>query len=98
MVRVSFQLMVAIGTAMMVLALWFAFVWWRKRAIPRPRAFLWAVVIGGPAAVVALECGWVVTEVGRYVARKAPGGLNSGYVVGGYLAGIAIMYVTGLLI
>jgi zinc transporter ZupT len=47
------------------------------------------------AAGAALE---VVVEVGRYVARRAPGGLNSGYVVGGYLAGIAIMYVTGLLI
>jgi zinc transporter ZupT len=47
------------------------------------------------AAGAALE---VVVEVGRYVARKAPGGLNSGYVVGGYLAGIAVMYVTGLLI
>jgi cytochrome bd ubiquinol oxidase subunit I len=64
-VRVAFQLMVAIGTAMMALALWFAFAWWRRRAIPRPRAFLWAVVVGGPAAVLALECGWVVTEVGR---------------------------------
>jgi zinc transporter ZupT len=47
------------------------------------------------AAGAALE---VVVEVGRYVARKAPGGLSSGHVLGGYLAGIAIMYVTGLLI
>jgi zinc transporter, ZIP family len=47
------------------------------------------------AAGAALE---VVVEVGRYVARKAPGGLNSGYVLGGYIAGIAVMYVTGLLI
>jgi zinc transporter ZupT len=47
------------------------------------------------AAGAALE---VVVEVGRYVARKAPGGLSSGYVLGGYLAGIAVMYVTGLLI
>ena len=39
----------------------------------------------------------VVVEVGRYVARRAPGGLASGYVVGGFLAGIAIMYVTGLI-
>jgi ZIP family zinc transporter len=39
-----------------------------------------------------------VVEVGRYVARQAPGGLNSAYVLGGYLAGIAIMYLTGLLI
>jgi ZIP family zinc transporter len=47
------------------------------------------------AAGAALE---VVVEVGRYVARQAPGGLNSGYVLGGYLAGIAVMYLTGLLI
>lgn len=39
----------------------------------------------------------VVVEVGRYVAKKAPGGLASGWVVGGFLAGIAIMYLTGLL-
>jgi zinc transporter, ZIP family len=37
-------------------------------------------------------------EVGRYVARRAPGGLLSGHVIGGFLAGIAVMYATGLLI
>jgi len=47
------------------------------------------------AAGAALE---VVVEVGRYVARKAPGGLSSSYVLGGFLSGIAVMYVTGLLI
>ena len=40
----------------------------------------------------------VVVEVGRYVQRKAPGGLTSGYAIGGFLAGLAIMYLTGLLI
>jgi ZIP family zinc transporter len=40
----------------------------------------------------------VVVEVGRYVARRAPGGLRSGHVVAGYLAGIIVMYVTGLLV
>jgi zinc transporter ZupT len=40
----------------------------------------------------------VVVEVGRYVARRAPGGLRSGHVVAGYLAGILVMYATGLLI
>ena len=47
------------------------------------------------AAGAALE---VVVEVGRYVARRAPGGLSSSYVLGGFLAGITVMYVTGLLI
>jgi zinc transporter, ZIP family len=40
----------------------------------------------------------VVVEVGRYVARRAPGGLGSGWVVGGFLAGILVMYLTGLLV
>jgi zinc transporter ZupT len=40
----------------------------------------------------------VVVEVGRYIARRAPGGLRSGHVVAGYLAGIVVMYVTGLLV
>src|SRR6478672_8042006 len=40
----------------------------------------------------------VVVEVVRYVARRAPGGLRSGYVIGGYLAGIVVMYATGLLV
>ena len=40
----------------------------------------------------------VVVEVGRYVARRAPGGLRSGHVIGGYLAGIVVMYATGLLV
>jgi zinc transporter ZupT len=47
------------------------------------------------AAGAALQ---VVVEVGRYVARRAPGGLGSGYVVGGFLAGIAAMYLTGLFV
>jgi zinc transporter ZupT len=47
------------------------------------------------AAGAAFE---VVVEVGRYVARRTSDGLSSGYVVGGYFAGIAVMYVTGLLV
>jgi zinc transporter, ZIP family len=53
-----------------------------------------AVVFFAAAAGAALE---VVVEVGRHIARRAPGGLTSGYVLGGFLAGVAIMYATGLL-
>jgi zinc transporter, ZIP family len=48
-------------------------------------------------AVAAGAAFQVVVEVGRYVARQAPGGLRSGYAIGGFLAGIAAMYVTGIL-
>ena len=54
-----------------------------------------AVLFFAIAAGAALQ---VVIEVGRYVARKAPGGLRSGWVGGGFFAGIAVMYLTGLLI
>jgi len=47
------------------------------------------------AAGAALQ---VVVEVGRYVAHRAPGGLTSGHVLGGFVTGVAVMYVTGLLI
>ena len=47
------------------------------------------------AAGAALQ---VVVEVGRYVARHAPGGLRSGHAIGGFLAGIATMFVTGVLV
>ncbi len=40
----------------------------------------------------------VVLEVGRYVARTAPGGLRSGWVSTGFVAGILAMYLTGLLV
>ena len=54
---------------------------------------LLGVLFFAAAAGAATE---VVVEVGRYVARRAPGGLTSGYVLGGFLAGVGIMYVTGL--
>jgi ZIP family zinc transporter len=53
-----------------------------------------AVLFFAVAAGAALE---VVVEVGRYVARRSVGGLRSGWVLGGFLAGIAAMYLTGLL-
>jgi cytochrome d ubiquinol oxidase subunit I len=64
-VRTSFQLMVAIGFALLGLGAWLGLAWRRRRAFPRSRWFLRAAVASGPAAVLALECGWVVTEVGR---------------------------------
>ena len=48
-------------------------------------------------AIAAGAAFQVVIEVGRYVARQAPGGLRSGYPVGGFLAGVIAMYVTGIL-
>jgi cytochrome d ubiquinol oxidase subunit I len=65
MLHLSFDAMVGICTALIVLALWLGVGWWRKRDFPQSRWFLRATAISGVASVVALECGWIVTEVGR---------------------------------
>ena len=64
-VHLAFQLMVAIGAGLMALSVWAGWSVWRRRQLPENRAFLWALVGSGPAVVVALETGWIVTEVGR---------------------------------
>jgi cytochrome bd ubiquinol oxidase subunit I len=61
----AFDTMVGICTALIALGLWLGIAWWRKRDIPRTKWFLRAVAVSGVAAIVALECGWIVTEVGR---------------------------------
>ncbi len=61
----AFDAMVGICTLLILLGLWLAWAWWRRRDIPRTRWFLRAVAVSGAAAVAALECGWIVTEVGR---------------------------------
>jgi len=61
----AFQIMVGVGTALMLFSLWF---WWRRRRGHDPtsgRRFLKLASVAGPAAVLALEAGWTVTEVGR---------------------------------
>jgi cytochrome d ubiquinol oxidase subunit I len=64
-VRNSFQVMVGIGTLLALLGLWFLWGRWRHGALPRSPWFYRAVVVAGPAALVALICGWFVTEIGR---------------------------------
>jgi cytochrome d ubiquinol oxidase subunit I len=64
-VHLSFQAMVGIGFGLLALSVWFAVAWRRHRDLPRSPWFLRAAAMSGVAAVVALEAGWVTTEVGR---------------------------------
>jgi cytochrome d ubiquinol oxidase subunit I len=64
-VKVSFRLMVFIGSGLAALGAWFAWLWWRRGRLPRSLWFYRAVVAAGPGALVALIAGWVTTEVGR---------------------------------
>lgn len=64
-VRISFQVMVAMGVALLALSGWFAWVWWRRRRLPESVWFWRGAAAAGLAAVVAMETGWITTEVGR---------------------------------
>ena len=61
----AFDTMVGICTAFIALGAWLGIVWWRRRELPRSKWFLRASALSGAAAILALECGWIVTEVGR---------------------------------
>ncbi|MFI5027777.1 MAG: cytochrome ubiquinol oxidase subunit I [Solirubrobacterales bacterium] len=65
LLHLSFDAMVGIGSALLLLGIWLAFVWWRRRDIPKTPWFLRAVAISGAGAILALWAGWIVTEVGR---------------------------------
>lgn len=64
-VHLAFQLMVAAGMAMMLIAFWAGWQTWRKNALPDSPGFLRAVLWASPLGFVAIETGWTVTEVGR---------------------------------
>ena len=61
----SFDLMVASGMALLALAVWSCWLWWKRRRLADHPWLLRALVAAGPLGFVAIEAGWVVTEVGR---------------------------------
>jgi cytochrome d ubiquinol oxidase subunit I len=65
LLHLAFDTMVGIGSALLALGVWTAVVWWKRRDIPRTPWFLRIVAVTGAASVLALWCGWIVTEVGR---------------------------------
>ena len=62
----AFQVMVILGMWLIALSLWFWIAWWRRRERAlASRPLLLALAVSGPMGMIALEAGWVVTEVGR---------------------------------
>lgn len=68
-VHLAFQVMVGIGFATLGLAAWYWLATWRARRRGAPFApgfwLLRAIVLAMPAGFIAIEAGWIVTEVGR---------------------------------
>jgi cytochrome bd ubiquinol oxidase subunit I len=97
MLHWAFDTMVGICSALIALGLWLAIAWWRKRDIPRTKWFLRAVAISGVSAVVALECGWIVTEVGRqpwvvYDVMRTQDAVTDANGIGVTFAAVVVLY------
>jgi cytochrome bd ubiquinol oxidase subunit I len=65
LVHLCFDIMIGLGFVLLLAGLWALYAWWRHRRLPNHRLFWLLGAISGLAAIVAMECGWVVTEVGR---------------------------------
>ena len=65
-VHLAFQVMVACGMTMALTALMALIAWWRNnRKLPSRRWFLKLLVWNTPLGFIAIEAGWMVTEIGR---------------------------------
>jgi cytochrome d ubiquinol oxidase subunit I len=96
--RFAFQTMVGIGTGLALLAVVYLGIWLRWRRLPRSIWFFRALVLAGPAALVALIAGWITTEVGRQpwvvygVMRTEDAVTGAGGIPVGY-ATLALVYL-----
>jgi cytochrome d ubiquinol oxidase subunit I len=61
----SFDIMVASGMVMFVLALCVGWLWLKHRRLPDKTWLLCGLAAAGPLGFLAIETGWVVTEMGR---------------------------------
>ncbi|HSU03236.1 MAG TPA: cytochrome ubiquinol oxidase subunit I [Nocardioides sp.] len=83
--HLAFQGMVGIGTLLMLAAVVFWLARWRGRDLTAHRWFLRFAAVSGVLAVVAMEAGWIATEVGRqpwvvygFMRTEEAAGENSG--------------------
>jgi cytochrome bd ubiquinol oxidase subunit I len=65
LIHLCFDAMVGLGTLLLLLGLWALYEWVRRRRLSPRRLFWLAGALSGAAAIGAMECGWVITEVGR---------------------------------
>src|SRR6185436_1323822 len=94
----AFDAMVGICSVLILLGLWLGIAWWRKRDFPQTPWFLRATAVSGVAAIVALECGWIVTEVGRqpwivYEVMRTEDAVTDASGIGVAFGIIVVLYV-----
>jgi cytochrome d ubiquinol oxidase subunit I len=61
----SFRLMVAVGTYLALVGLWVGWLAWRRSDLAQNRWLMRAIAVATPLGFIAVEAGWMVTELGR---------------------------------
>ena len=95
LMHLCFDAMVGLGFLLLLAGLWALYEWWRRRRLPPQRLFWLAGAVSGLAAIAAMECGWVVTEVGRqpWVVYQLQTTMAAATTNGGVIASLSIVIV-----
>ena len=64
-VHLAWDVMIGLGTLLFLLSVWYAASWIFRRRMPASKWFLRAAACSGVLAIITMEAGWVVAEVGR---------------------------------
>lgn len=98
-VRFSFQIMVGIGTGLALLSTYAAMRWFRHREdFLDNKWMLRAFALTGAGAVIAMETGWITTEVGRqpwvvHNVLRTEDAVTDGGWVWFTLIGLSVIYI-----
>src|SRR3954447_778678 len=96
--HLAWDVMVGLGTLLFLLTLWYWASWIFRRRMPRSRWFLRAASTAGVLAVVTMEAGWTVSEVGRqpwivYQKMKVEDAATANTGIWITFIGVVVLYV-----
>ena len=97
-VHLAWDVMVGLGTLLFLLTLWWWASWIFRRDMPKSRWFLRISACTGVLAVVCLEAGWTVSEVGRqpwivYEKMKVEDAATANTGIWITFIGVVILYI-----
>ena len=65
LVHIAFQIMVACGVLIALVSLWTLWLFWRRLPLHESPLYLKLLTVAAPLGFIAVESGWMVTELGR---------------------------------
>ena len=97
-VHLAWDVMVGLGTLLFLLTLWWWASWIFRRDMPKSRWFLRISATTGVLAVICLEAGWTVSEVGRqpwivYEKMKVEDAATANTGIWITFVGVVILYI-----